>query len=164
VDLKRCKIFINRSLTESKGGPLLERPKTKAAYRYIDLAPELIHELKVWKLQCPASPNQFVLCDALGRPMNRKSNNRQLRLAAERAEIKVLSMNNLRHSYASQHLIEGTSALEVSKLMGHSTPDVTLKVYSRWADREQSSSAVALAARILGAGAKKEETEATASE
>jgi hypothetical protein len=31
VDLKRGRIFVNRSLTELKGGAILERPKTKAA-------------------------------------------------------------------------------------------------------------------------------------
>jgi integrase len=78
----------------------------------------------------------------------------------ERAGIRVLSMNNLRHSFASQHLISGTSPLEVSKLMGHSDPGVTLAVYARWCNREQSGSEAVLANRIFKAG----EAEATGSE
>jgi hypothetical protein len=58
-------------------------------------------------------------------------------------------MNNLRHSFASQHLISGTSPLEVSKLMGHSDPGVTLAVYARWCNREQSGSEAVLANRFL---------------
>jgi integrase len=110
VDLKRGRIFVNRSLTELKGGAILERPKTKAAYRYIRLPAELVSELRKWKLQCPPSTHGFVFCDLLGRPMNRKANNRTLKATMERAEIRVLSMNNLRHSFASQHLIAGNSA------------------------------------------------------
>jgi integrase len=71
-------------------------------------------------------------------------------------------MNNLRHSFASQHLITGTRVLEVSKMMGHSDPGVTLKVYSRWAEREESTSEIALAGRIFGAG--ETAAEATGSE
>jgi integrase len=160
VDLKRGRIFVNRSLTELKGGAILERPKTKAAYRYIKLPAELVSDLRKWKLQCPPSTHEFVFCDLLGRPMNRKTNNRALKAAMERAEIRVLSMNNLRHSFASQHLIAGTPPLEVSKLMGHSEPGVTLAVYSRWCDREQSNSEAVLAERIFKAA----QAEATGSE
>jgi integrase len=151
VDLKRGRIFINRSLTELKGGSILERPKSKAAYRYIQLPAELVSELRKWKLQCPPSEQEFVFCDPLGRPMNRKGNNRILKAAMERAGIRVLSMNNLRHSFASQQLIAGVPPLKVSKLMGHSDPAVTLTVYSQWCDREESNSEIVLAARILGA-------------
>ena len=86
------------------------------------------------KLQCPPSPNGFVFADELGWPMNRKSNNRTLRACSERTGVRALAVNNLRHSFASQHLTAGTPVLEVSKLMGHSDPSVTLKVYSRWAE------------------------------
>jgi integrase len=151
VDLKKGRIFINRSLTELKGGAILERPKTKAAYRYIKLPAELVSELRKWKLQCPPSAHGFVFCDILGRPMTRKVNNRALKAAMERAGIRVLSMNNLRHSFASQHLTAGTPPLEVSKLMGHSEPGVTLAVYARWCNREESKSEIVLAERILGA-------------
>jgi integrase len=160
VDLKKGRIFINRSLTELKDGAILERPKTKAAYRYIKLPAELVSELRKWKLQCPPSTHGFVFCDILGRPMSRKANNRALKAAMERAGIRVLSMNNLRHSFASQHLTAGTPVLEVSKLMGHSEPGVTLAVYARWCNREESNSEAVLAERIFKATA----AEATGSE
>jgi integrase len=159
VDLKRGRIFVNRSLTELKGGAILERPKTKAAYRYIKLPAELVSELRKWKLQCPPSAQGFVFCDILGKPMNRKANNRGLKAAMERAGIRALSMNNLRHSFASQHLIAGTPPLEVSKLMGHSDPGVTLAVYSQWCSREESHSEAVLAERIFA-----ETAEATGSD
>lgn len=37
VDLKRSRIFVNRSLTVLKGGLVLEQPNTKAAYCQIGL-------------------------------------------------------------------------------------------------------------------------------
>ncbi len=158
VNLKTGKLFVNRSLTELKGGAVLEKPKTRNAYRYVKMAPELVSELRRWRLQCPPSPNGFVFADELGRPMNRKGNNRKLKACCERAEVRALNVNNLRHSFASQHLIAGTPVLEVSKLMGHSDPSVTLKVYSRWAEQEDSTAETALAGRIFGAVELREST------
>jgi site-specific recombinase XerD len=98
----------------------------------------------------------LVFVDELSKPMSRKRNNRALAACAKRAGVRVLSMNNLRHSFATQHLIAGTPVLEVSKLMGHSDPAVTLKVYSHWTEREESTSEMALAGRIFGAGEQRE--------
>ena len=151
VNLKAGTIFICRSLTQLKGGAVLERPKTKNAYRHLKLAPELLRELRAWKLRCPPSQNGWVFCDELGGPMNRKDNNRTLKACCERAGVRALSMNHLRHSFASQHLTAGTPPLEVSAMMGHSDPAVTLRVYSQWAKTEQSKAEMALAGRIFGA-------------
>ena len=151
VDFKKSRLFVNRSLTQLKGGSVLEKPKTANAYRYLKLPPELVQALREWKMASPPNPNGLAFVDELGRPLTRKINNRLLRACAKRAGIRALSMNNLRHSYASQHLIAGTPVLEVSRNMGHSTPDVTLKIYSRWAEREESKSELALASRIFGA-------------
>src|SRR5437870_2964328 len=101
------------------GGAVLEKPKTKNAYRNLKMAPELLSELRRWKLQCPPSSNGFVFADELGQPMNRKRNNRRLKACCERAGIRVLAMNNLRHSFASQHMIAGIPPLKVSHMMGH---------------------------------------------
>jgi integrase len=152
VDFKRGRIFINRSLTQLKGGSILERPKSKAAYRYIEIPPMLVSELRKWKLQCPPSQHGYVFCDILGRPMNRKSNNRILKAAMKQAEIRILSMNNLRHSFASQLLLAGVPVLRVSYLMGHEDSGVTTAVYARWCHREDSNSGTVLAERIFNTG------------
>lgn len=151
VDLKAGTLYVNRSLTQLKGGAVLERPKTKNAYRHLKLAPELLSELRHWKLKCPLSPNSFIFCDEIGKPMNRKANNRMLKACCDRAGVRALSMNNLRHSFASQHLTAGTPVLEVSAMMGHSDPAVTLRVYSQWAKTEESKAETVLAGRIFGA-------------
>jgi integrase len=156
VDLKKRRVLINRSLVERKGGWHLKAPKrtrksSNASVRYIPLPDELVSVLRTWKLQCPKSEHGFVFCQADGKPMTRKMNNNILARVAERAKVRVLSMNNLRHSFASQQLIAGVPVLRVSRLMGHSDPGVTLKVYSAWCDREESDSHQILAARILGA-------------
>jgi integrase len=125
VDLKRGTIEINRSLTQLKGRRLLEEPKTPNAFRTLDIPPELAAEFRRWMLQAAPNPQEYIFVDALGNPASRKQNNDMLKGACERAGVKPLSLNNLRHSFASQHLIAGTPPLQVSHMMGHSDPGVT---------------------------------------
>ena len=139
VDLKNGVVSVNRSLTQLKGGSVLERPKNKAAYRHIKIPTECVGELRRWKLACPPSVHGYVFCNLEGSPMQRKHNNTVLKRTMRCAEIRVMSMNNLRHTFASQQLIHGTSPLEVSKLMGHSDLAVTLSIYARWCLRENST-------------------------
>ena len=73
-------------------------------------------------------------------------------------------MHNLRHSYASHQLIDGTSPLEVSKLMGHSSPAVTLSIYAHWIKREKSHAQERLATGIMEAVEEVEPEEAAGDE
>ena len=151
VDLKRGVITVRRSLTWLKGGPILEPPKTKNAYRKLKIPPKLLAELREWKLKCPPNPNNFVFVNPLGQPTSRKTNNKMLKACCKRAGVRALSMNNLRHSFASQSFILGTPPLKISRMMGHSGPEVTLKIYTRWAETEQSNAEILLEERILNA-------------
>ena len=154
IDLKRGVLTVTRSLTQlSKklGGSVLEPPKTRNAYRRLQLPAPLLAELRRWKIACPPTPNEFVFVSPMGRPATRKQNNERFQACCERAEVSVLAMNNLRHSYASQQLLNGTPPLEVSYLMGHSSPAVTLSIYSHWTKNEKSDSQKRLADRILQA-------------
>src|SRR5262249_23732205 len=116
INLRQGTLTVNRSLTQlakKRGGPRLERPKTKNAYRKLELPAPHLTELRRWKLQCPPNPSDLVFVDALGKPTTRKQNNAMLKECAERAGVRPLSMNNLRHSFASQQLANGTTPLEV---------------------------------------------------
>ena len=149
VDFEKSRIFVSRSLTELKGGAIIERPKSRAAYRYLPMTAMLVSELKRWKLQSPVNELDLVFANPLGRALNRKANNRRLKQAATRANVKALSMHNLRHTYASQHLMAGTAPAEISQLMGHADVGITLKVYSHWTQRDYAGSAAALESRYF---------------
>jgi integrase len=160
IDLDAGEIHVRRSLTEisdrhvtgKKGKTvfLLEKPKNQNALRTVPIGKLAVAELKRWKLKCPKSKWNLVLPNELGQPATRKTVWRALRAAAERAKITPISINNLRHTYASQMLLSGRDPLEVAKLMGHSSVTVTLTVYARWCNRERSGAADALEARLFG--------------
>ena len=152
VDLKEGRITVRRSLTEipqAEGGPILEPPKTRAGYRKFKIPAELVSELRKWKLACPSSHLDLVFPNELGEPVTRKSNERKLKRAMKNAKIRPLSMNNLRHTFASQHLAEGTPVAEIATMMGHSSTKITLEVYTHWARNEDSGSQTRLAERIF---------------
>jgi integrase len=45
----------------------------------------------------------------------------------------------MRHTYATLRLSKGDSLAEVSKEMGHRSPDITYKTYYKWLPKESRS-------------------------
>ena len=138
-DFEAGKLTIRRSLswakvnrddaTEAKFFP----PKTKAGRRTIDLPPELLHVLKVWKLQCPPSDTDLVFPTPDGKPAHRSNVLRWgLYPALERAGLRRVHMHSLRHSFASSLIMAGEPPTRVANLLGHSSPAVTMRVYAHW--------------------------------
>jgi len=88
----------------------------------------------------------------LGKPLDRKTlGSRILDPVIERARIKRLKFHYLRHSCASIMLGTGSQLQEVSKLLGHSSPEVTMKLYWHFLPEREKPHAVAdLSERIFG--------------
>ena len=69
--------MLHHATAEDLESPILERPKTRNAYRVLELPAPLVAELKRWKIACPPNPNEFVFVNELGHPTSRKENNDQ---------------------------------------------------------------------------------------
>jgi integrase len=140
LELDNARLFVRRSLSWARGtdekGPVRPKfypPKTKAGTRTLPLPAGLISVLRVWKLQCPKSENDLVFSRTDGKPLHRSNVLRQgLYPALRRAGLRGANVKTLRHSYASGLIAAGAPVTEVTRLMGHSNPAVTLKVYSHW--------------------------------
>src|SRR5262249_16564794 len=135
MDLKAGTVSVKRSLTEiseAKGGPILEDPKNKNAYRVLTLPPEVVTELRHWKLQSQPTAKGHVFTNMFGKPMRKISISCMLTRCCKRAGVKVLPPKSLRHTFASQHVILGTSLPEVSKMLGHHSIGFTLDTYTHW--------------------------------
>jgi Phage integrase family len=61
-------------------------------------------------------------------------------------------MHSLRHSFASILIAAGTPITEVAGLLGHSSPAVTLRIYSHWLRDLKTGSTDRLASALLGSG------------
>ena len=137
-----------------KTGPVKPRyfgTKTRSGTRTLPLAPELVALLKAWKLECPPSKDGFVFTQS-GEPLRRsRVLTGGLHPACRRAGLRRANVKTLRHSYASALLARGCPLTQVSHLMGHSSPMITLKTYSHWLPDTDSGEADAYAASFLSA-------------
>ena len=156
VDWPAEKLAVRRSVSWARvagdASPVRFRffaPKTTAGVRTLPLPPELVAPLKVWKLACPPSPHDLVFPSETGAPLHRSTVLRTvLYPACRRAGVRPFNLKALRHFFASSLIMRGDKITRVAELMGHSSPLVTLKVYSHWL-RDSESSGVAELARAL---------------
>ena len=151
IDLKLAKLDVRLTLADSGevANPLYQPPKTKGSKRSIPLPHELVKELTHWKLACPHSERHLVFAMENGRPYQRYRVIELLDEAIGKAGIKRLTPHGLRHTFASLLLAAGKPVTEVSHLLGHKNPHVTMTVYAHFI-REESKATQELASLVMG--------------
>lgn len=105
--------------------------KTDAGLRTITLDDDTIQILKAWKeRQSELGKVNFVLSYD-GNPMLKSTISRIIKRYAKLANVPLIQAKGLRHSHASYLINElNASVLIVSKRLGHSSPEFTLKHYA----------------------------------
>lgn len=119
------------------------RLKTRAATREIPLLPQLGSLLRERKLASPHSgPTDYVFASALGTPLGaRNIERRGLGRAADLAGLNPaekprLRVHDLRHTFASHLIVDlGIDVAQVSRILGHARPSITLDTYTHLFDR-----------------------------
>jgi integrase len=143
---------------KKEDGPIIRPrffpPRTKAGVRTLPIPVKLAAALRRWKLQCAASEHDLVFPMRDGQPMHRSSALRYgLWPSLSRAGLRRVNVHSLRHSFASGLIMARAPVTEVQALLGHSSPGVTLKVYSHWFKNVETDSVEGLAKGLLS-GAK----------
>jgi integrase len=152
---KQAYVYIRRSVTWArvKGEEVRPRyfpPKTKAGRRHIPISAGLVTVLKAWKLECPPTDDELMFPAADGRPVRRSNVQRSgLWPALRRANLRKVTVYSLRHTFASGLIAGGAPVTEVQSLLGHSSPMITLKVYSHWFKGTDSGAVGRSSAMIL---------------
>ena len=105
--------------------------KTDSGLRIISLDDDTIQILKAWKeRQSKLGKVNFVLSYD-GNPMLKSTISRIIKRYAKLANVPLIQAKGLRHSHASYLINElNASVLIVSKRLGHSSPEITLKHYA----------------------------------
>jgi integrase len=127
VDLDKKQLHILRTFNHGR----YFEPKTKGSIRKIDMAPVVVKELASWKLASGGRGEDLVFPSGDGTPLichNMK--NRHFFPALKAAEIEAIRFHDLRHTYASLMLAQGENVKYIQTQLGHSSPTVTLNVYS----------------------------------
>lgn len=170
LDLESGALEVHRSLSREPGEagangrarygsstPIFGPPKSDASFRTIELAGDLVRDLKAWFLQSRfKADDALVFANSLGAPLHRAALSKGLRIACERAGTPVIGLHGCRHSFASWLLLQGKPVTQVARLLGHGDPDITLKRYSHWYKGESNRDAVeGLAAALTEARGKR---------
>jgi len=126
-------------------------PKSKTSRRKIDLAPELVTELKKWRLACPKGKLDLVFSNAKGNPEN-KSNllRRRFYPVLAAADLPHMRFHDLRHTYASLLLDQGENIKYIQRQLGHSSIQVTMDIYGHLMSDVNQEAAAKLGSRIFG--------------
>jgi integrase len=133
VDLTEEVIHVRRALDRHRRDM---PPKTQHGVRDVVLMPGLAQALKRHQHQTRFSgPNDFVFTTQLGGPLNWANvSPRALKPALKAAGIQPLRWHDLRHTFASLLIAGGANVVFVSRQLGHSSTDITLRVYAHLFD------------------------------
>jgi integrase len=105
--------------------------KTKASRRSIDLGPNMLAELKKWKIACPPNELDLVFPNNAGNPINHNNMvNNSFIPALKKARLPIIRFHDMRHTKASIMIEQGENIKYIQSQLGHSSPTITLNVYA----------------------------------
>lgn len=129
--IKQYNVVKDRSTSSNKTKGILDTPKSKKSNRYIPLSNKCLELLDLIRerFQNDKDPNHLIF-SITDKPVSNSNADRVLRSMCDRAEVKRVSVHELRHTFASILLNQDEKNLyTVAELLGHSSPDVTYKKY-----------------------------------
>lgn len=160
VDLDGSSITVVNTLTRDGGEWILRQPKTPHSRRTIRLAPAVVDALRAHYLSEAErllalghriNPDTMVFSDRWGDPVNPwHVTERSFKPMLRRAGLPVIRFHDLRHTFASMMLSEGVRVDIVSRMLGHSTPAITLGIYAHLMPGDEEAAVERLQARISG--------------
>jgi len=147
MDWENRQICIQRTFNKGRFFP----PKTRTSRRRIDLAPKVLSELRKWKLACPTNEFDLVFPNEAGEPMNCSNMVQRHFLPGLRAaNLPRIRFHDLRHTYASLLIDQGENIKYIQTQLGHSSPMVTLTVYTHLLKPANQEAACRLENAIFG--------------
>jgi integrase len=129
VDYTNRRVWVRRSI--GLGGAVKE-PKTRRSVRAIALPKMVADELEAhWKASDVRGDDDYVFANAAGKPYDGRNMVREVFEPARRkAKLPPMRFHDLRHSYASVLIAQGTHPKVVSDQLGHASVQITMDRYS----------------------------------
>ena len=139
VDFERKRFVVSESLEETKAFGLRFKVPKSGKVRVIPLADALLEALKTHRakqneerdrLGSAYTDQGLVFCNEDGSAWPPDTLTHQFASLVRLLGMKGFRLQDVRHCFASISLKQGTSVKEVSELLGHSSPSVTLSIYA----------------------------------
>ncbi len=105
-------------------------PKTRASRRRVDVPPQMMTQLKKWKLSCPTNDYDLIFPNEICKPMSALNMyNRKFLPALKKAKLKKIRFHDLRHTWTSLLIDQGENIKYIQNQIGHSSIKITLDTY-----------------------------------
>lgn len=135
-DVVEKRIEVNQSADKSG---IIHPPKTASGYRCIDVPDQLSVILEDTRASVEhTSENDLIFGTRNNTALQMKTLRKWFQAPLEAEAGVRFRLHGLRHHYASRLIQSGFNVLEVSRLMGHSDPAFTIKVYGHLFDDRDS--------------------------
>lgn len=142
IDLKRKKLRVHHTLDMINQQNFIRKPytKTENGMRTISLDDDTIRNLEEWKLRQSEHGIKNFVFSYTDLPLYRSTVQRVIERYAKLAQVPVIQGKGLRHSHVSYLINEfNADILVVSRRLGHSSPEITLKHYAHlWSRNDES--------------------------
>jgi integrase len=144
IDFFNCLILVERNITRGK----VTTPKSKSSRRPVRMTSQLVSVLKDHRKRIKAEKlrkgwnelPEWIFCNEEGGFINYGNFiHRVWNRAMEKSGLRRRTPHDMRHTYATLRLSKGDSLAEVSKEMGHGSPDITYRTYYKWLPKESRS-------------------------
>ena len=139
IDFERKRLIVRESLEETKIFGLRFKAPKSGKVRVVPLADVVIpilrshrarQDAEKLKVGPPYHDADLVFCNPDGTPWPPDTFTKQFAQIACFVGMKGFRFHDLRHAFATLTLKNGTSINEVSALLGHSSPLITLSTYA----------------------------------
>jgi integrase len=161
IDFARGALKIERSLEQTGGTLQCKQPKSRHGVRTIALPTVAVEALKdhhrrtlerrLLLGQGKPAADTFVFTTFDGDPIRPDGLSRQWGDIVRSRKLPTVSFHALRHSHASALIAAGVDPLSASRRLGHSSPSITLNVYSHVFNRSEDKAVAAITAALKGA-------------
>jgi integrase len=144
IDFHNRQVFVRRNATRGK----ITTPKSPSSKRLVRMTGQLVEVLQLHRKRCLEGVLKngwkelpvWVFHNNQGGLINYDNFiNRVWNKAVTKSGLSRRTPHDMRHTYATLRLSKGDSLAEVSKEMGHRSPDITYKTYYKWLPKESRS-------------------------
>lgn len=159
VDLHSGQLSV-RWVRTTVGSRVVEKtPKTFDSCRTLTISAlgdllDLLRELQAKRTRdgMPCGPDDFLLLDAMGQPLHPNLMSTAFATFIRRNDLPPITFHGLRHTFASMANSARVPMYQISRAMGHSSPNITQRIYTHLFDQTHGEVLAAVADTISREG------------